>query len=108
MPTPGDHPATAGQVPTDQFFTHQMGAPVVAAGHGHPPRAALARPIARPCASTHDASPQRPPADGAEGREHAGTTATLQSQLQVHPHSRLGASVWARVVPTAGWLRSSR
>ena len=88
MPTPRDDPATAGQVPTDQFLAHQMGVPVAAARHGHPARAAVVRPIARPCASTHDASPQRPPADGAEGREHAGTTASLQSQVHVHPHSR--------------------
>jgi hypothetical protein len=38
-----------------------MGVPVAAARHGHPARAAAVRPIARPCASTHDASPQRPP-----------------------------------------------
>ena len=57
MPTPGHHPATAGQVPTNQFLAHQMGVPVAVAPHGHPSRAIPARRTTGPCASTHGASP---------------------------------------------------
>ena len=79
-------PLRARSRPINSSLTRWV--PIPIAGHGHPRRAGMSWPITRLCASTHDASPQRPPVGGAEGRDHAGTTATLQSQLHVHPHSR--------------------
>jgi len=107
MPTPGDHPAAAGQVPTDQFLAHQMGVPVAAAPHGHPPRAIPSRRTAGPRASTHRTSPSAHTlVDGAEAREHASTTTALQSQAHVHPHEQ--ARRWCTVRPSSAVVLGGR
>ena len=95
MPTPGEHSASAGQVPTDQFLAHQMRVPIPAAGHSHPPRASVSRRLTGSCASPHDASPQRPPVDGAEEREHAGTTVAPAIAGARAPALAVGALAWA-------------
>jgi hypothetical protein len=47
--------------------------------------------------------PQRPPSgDGAEGREHASTTAAMQSQAHVHPHGHSRRGRAAEPSPAAG------
>src|SRR6185312_12060998 len=88
------------QVPTDQFLAHQMGVPVAAAPHGHPPRAIPSRRTAGPRASTHRTSPSAHTlVDGAEAREHASTTTALQSQAHVHPHEQ--ARRWCTMRPSS-------